>query len=140
MILRLGSLLIMHRLLVRALPALGVLTLLALAAAAPPRMMPQPPPPLVCDLPLVVGDGDGIVDFQSDLGLIQPLPPGFAAAACSLGIQGLDWTTGRVNLVQWDPLTLAQRAMKPIRSSATSLIARVSHSVFAFALVALVSV
>ena len=93
--------------LVRTVSALPVLALLALAAAAPPPMMPAPPPPLVCELPLVEGAGDGSVDFQSSLGLIQPLPPAFAAAACSLGIQGLEWTNGHVDIVQWDPLTLA---------------------------------
>src|SRR5947209_8630337 len=96
-----------QRMIARALPAFAVLALLALAAAAPPPMMPAPPPPLVCDLPLMVGGGDGSADFQSALGLIQPLPSAFAAAACSLGIQGLSWTYGQMSLVQWDPLTLA---------------------------------
>jgi hypothetical protein len=99
---------------VRALPVLGVLALLCLAAAAPPPGVGPAAPSQYfsgCDLLLESGGGESAYSFPADQGITQPLPAGITAASCSLrtDIVGSQNETKllRVTLREWDPLTLA---------------------------------
>jgi len=93
----------------RALPALAAAALLCVAATAPPPSVgPFPPPP--CGTFTESGGGDSTVRFQGGDAVLQPLPLGLPAAACSVRVVASGWTNVNVALWEWDPVTLAPAA------------------------------
>ncbi len=96
-----------QRMIVRALPALAVLALLALAGAGPPPMMPAPPPLFnYCTQPTLAGGGS-LTTILEGSGVTQPLPVGMTVAACSLRAEANGWTDADLRIRECDPLTLA---------------------------------
>ena len=92
----------------RAVPALLVTGLLCLAAAAPPQPMPAPPPVAQpCTDYSHTGGGDSAVAYSNGDGILQPLPEGVTAVACSLHVNGGYYTYAITSVREWDPTTLA---------------------------------
>jgi len=97
----------------RVLPAALVGPLIALAILAPsPRAAMRPgavPSAMVyprCDYLLQQGGSTGTFTVALNAGVIQPINFVGNVAACSLTVESL-WSHGRLEMVQWDPLTLA---------------------------------
>ena len=97
----------------RTVPTLAILALLAIAALSPrpgarasdgERLLATSP----CDLPLLSGGGIGSsFTLQAYDGVTQPMMLSANAAACSLTLDPPGYCFGRVEIIQWDPLTLA---------------------------------
>jgi hypothetical protein len=101
------------RILSRAIPALLVIALLALAAAAPVHnaLGPAPPsllPPPCSDFASAV-TGDSVWVVPSGGGIEQALPPGMSVASCSLSVHpAITYNSpGNFKVREWDPTTLA---------------------------------
>lgn len=99
------------RFLSRAIPSLLVIALLALAATGPghntagPAPPPQLQPPCTEFASAVAGDSVFVVPLAS--GIEQALPAGMSVAACSVRVvAGYNWF-GKIELRDWDPVTLA---------------------------------
>jgi hypothetical protein len=92
-----------------ALTALLVGSVLAIAAFAPRAVGRAPAEPLVlahpaCDLLLQSSEGAEPFGVGQTAGVNQPIGGG-NIAACSLKVDA-SWSSARLELVQWDPLTL----------------------------------
>jgi hypothetical protein len=99
----------------RLLPSVAVLGLLALAAAAPRQAALRAAPPAflqpgVCSEYVESAPGDSGFAFGTGSGVSQPLLPNIAVAACSVSVQASGWTWLRLDMVEWDPLSLAPEA------------------------------
>ena len=99
------------RFVLRAIPGLLVIALLALAAAVPGHDVagPAPPPqlqPPCSDFASAVS-GDSTIAIPAGTGIEQALPAGMSVAACSLRAIARINTFVRLTLRDWDPTTLA---------------------------------
>lgn len=99
----------------RLLPAVAAAGLLALAAAAPRQAALGPAAPTwlqpgVCTDYVESAPGDSAYSFGYGGGVSQPLVSGIAVAACSVSVQAHGWTWLRLNIVDWDPLSLTPDA------------------------------
>ncbi len=97
----------------RIVPALAALVILALAANAPrtARLGPAPPTYLQsgpCTQFVQSAPGDSLYVFGLSTGVSQPLVAGVAVAACSVSVQLNGWGWLRLTLADWDPLALMQ--------------------------------
>lgn len=95
----------------RAWPALATLALFAVAAAAPALQRTGPAPPsqaaATCDPFSQSGGGSSTYVLDGEDGVLQPLPENMPVVSCSLRVAATGWTYARVQMVEWDPLTLA---------------------------------
>ena len=100
-----------HGAVLRIVPALAALVLLALAANAPRtgRLGPAAPTYLQsgpCTQFVQSAPGDSLYVFGLSTGVSQPLVAGVAVAACSVSVQAQGWSWLRLSVLDWDPLAL----------------------------------
>jgi hypothetical protein len=100
-----------HRSWIGVLSTLSIASLLVVAAVAPRAIGRAPELAGVlahpsCDLILQQSDGNEAFTFDWPAGVNQPIGPVGNVAACSLTVDQTYFGYARLNLVQWDPVSL----------------------------------
>lgn len=100
----------MNRSSLRLLPAAASLAAVLFAAAAPAQRAREATPASVtntsCDGAVLAGTNNQFT-ISPQFGVIQPFDGTVPLASCSLAVNYPGYTSGRLTVVEWDPLTLA---------------------------------